>query len=137
MTAVMAMAGVMASPSKHHRDQFKIGDTSRDVEPGLTLHADRLQRVGILRTADQEVSTAADTDRRIGADAAVIAGKIAPTKPVGRRVHRPGQPGQLGDAEIQAEPMNGREIGLRPAAFALEYALQAGHRPDNEPDILA
>src|SRR4051812_47623104 len=71
--AVMTMAGVMAAAPVRHRGQFEIGNPRRDVEPGLALHADRLQRVGIGRTTDQKIAAATDTDRRVGADAAVIA----------------------------------------------------------------
>ena len=55
-----------------------------DVQSGLALHAERLQRIGILRTADEEIAAEADADRGIGADAAIIAGKIAAAdRPVG------------------------------------------------------
>ena len=53
------------------RLELEAGDAGRDVEPGLALHADRLQRVGIARAADQEIAAAADADRRVGADAAI------------------------------------------------------------------
>ena len=67
------MADVMAAAPERHRRQFKIGNSRRDVETGLPLHADRLQRVGILRTADQKIAAAADADRGVCADTAVIA----------------------------------------------------------------
>src|SRR5580700_2597237 len=54
-----------------NRLKLKAGDAGRDVEPGLALHADRLQCVGIRRTADQEIAAAADADRCIGTDTAV------------------------------------------------------------------
>ena len=47
-----------------NRLQVDIRYAGRDVQAGLALQADRLQRVGILRTADQEIAAAADTDRR-------------------------------------------------------------------------
>src|ERR1700754_2962988 len=137
MTPVMAMTDVMPAAPERHRRQFEIGNPRRDVEPGLALYADRLQRVGILRTADQKIAPATDADRRVGADAAVIAGKIAASNPVGRRVHRPGQAGQLGDAEIQAEAMNRRDVRFGTAAVALEHAFEAGDRADHEADMLA
>jgi len=40
---------------KPNRLQFDISDTGRDVQPGLALHADGLQRIGILRSADQKL----------------------------------------------------------------------------------
>ena len=78
-----AMVPVMPRMAEPDRLQFDIGDSGRDVQAGLALHADRLQRVGILRTADQEVAAETDADRRIGADAAVIAGEFAASKPAG------------------------------------------------------
>ena len=107
-----------------NRLQFDIRDAGRDIEPGLALQADRLQRVGILRTADQEIAAAADTDRRVGADAAIVAGEFAAAKPAGRRVHRPGELGLLGDAEIEAEPAHGRDIGFGTAAFDSEIRIR-------------
>src|SRR5882724_893161 len=65
------------------RLQFDIGDAGSDIQPGLALHADGLQRIGILRPADQKVA-AADPDRRVGADATVIASEIAASNPAGR-----------------------------------------------------
>jgi hypothetical protein len=73
MAAVMTMADVMAAAPEGNRCQFEIGNSRRDIEPGLTLYADRLQRVGILRTADQKIAAAADADRGVGAHTAVIA----------------------------------------------------------------
>ena len=66
------------------RLQFDIGDAGSDIQPGLALHADRLQRIGILRPADQKVAAAADPDRCVGADATVIAREIAASNPAGR-----------------------------------------------------
>jgi hypothetical protein len=43
-SAVMAMP-VMPARSKPDWRQFDIGDACRDVEAGLALHADRLQRI--------------------------------------------------------------------------------------------
>src|SRR5262245_31421042 len=51
------------------RLQLNIGNTGGDVQSGLTLHADRLQRVGILRTANEKIAAKADADRGVGADA--------------------------------------------------------------------
>jgi len=67
----------------------------------------------------------------------VIAGKIAVSNPAGRCIHRPGKPGLIGEADIQAVAADGCDVGLRTAAFALEHAFKAGHRADDEADILA
>src|SRR6267154_2305001 len=122
---------------KPDRLQFEIGNPGGDVQPGLALHTEGLQRVGILRAADQKIATAADPDRRIGADATVIAREIAASHPAGRRIDRPGKFGLLGEADIQAIAADGCDIGFGTAAFAPEYTFEAGHRADDEADILA
>src|SRR5260370_19736325 len=113
------------APSKPHRRQFDIGDPGRDVQPGLALHADWLQREGIRRPADQEVAAETDTDRGVGADAAVIAREIAAPDPCVRRIHRPGQSGLVGDTEINSIAANRRDLEFGTPAFALEHAFDA------------
>ena len=71
------------------RLQLEIGNPGGNVQPGLALHADRLQRVGIGRTTDQEIAAAADADRRVGADAAVTAGEVATANLAVRRAPPP------------------------------------------------
>jgi len=61
-------------------------------------------RIGIGRTADQEIATAAETDGRVGADTAIIAGEIATADVAARRIHRPGKLRRFGEAEIDADP---------------------------------
>src|ERR1700753_3714871 len=99
------------------------GNAARAVQAGLALHADRLQRIGVARTADQEVAATADAERGIGTDATIAAGERAVADRTDRCIHRPGELGALGDAEIEAETANRGQIRLRPAAFALEDAL--------------
>ena len=53
--AMPVMKPAITAMHEPHRLQFDGGDSGRDVQPGLALHADRLQRVGICRTADQEL----------------------------------------------------------------------------------
>ena len=65
----------------NHRLQFDVGDAGRDIQPGLALHADGLQRIGIGGPPTRKLPPNADPDRRIGADAAVIAGEIAASDP--------------------------------------------------------
>src|SRR5215468_6458852 len=48
------------APAVPERLQLKPGDAGRDVEPGLALDAERLQRVGIAEAPDQEIAAAAD-----------------------------------------------------------------------------
>ena len=93
----------MAAMAEANRLKLKARDASRDIQSGLPLHADRLQPIGIAGAADQEVAAAADADRRIGADAAIAAGKLAVSEPCGRRTDGPGDPRLRGDAEIKPE----------------------------------
>src|SRR6202048_229284 len=117
--------------------QFEAGDAGGDVQPGLALHADRLQRVGFLRPANKKMPPPADTHGSIGADAAITAGELAASDPAGRRIHRPGKLGLLGDANIQAEAAHGGGGRRGTASFALEHAFEAGYGTNDEADILA
>src|SRR3982074_1116590 len=109
------------------RLQFEIGDAGRDVQPGLTLHTERLQRVGILRATDQKIAAPADADRCVSPDTTVIAREIAVSNPAGRCVHRPGKPRLAGEADIHPVAADGCDIRFRPAAFALEYTFETRH----------
>src|ERR1700730_2615080 len=135
-SAVMVMPVMMMARTEPDRLQFDPGDAGRDVQPGLALHADRLQRVGIVRAGDQKIAAAADPDRRIGADAAVIAREIAAPDAAVRRIHRPGKSRLIGNTKIEPEAAHGCDIGLGSAAFALEHTFKAGDRADQEADIL-
>src|SRR5882724_5229452 len=133
MTVMQAM---MDASAEHDRLEVEIGDAGRDIQAGLALHAQRLQGIGILRTANQEVAATADTDGGVGADTAIAAREFAVPEPAVRRIHRPAEMGLRGDAEIEADAPDGRHISLGPAAFALKHALQARYRTDDETDIL-
>src|SRR6478672_13320500 len=133
--AVAMMKAAMTAMYEPDRRQFDVGDPGGDVQPGLPLHADRLQRVGICRTTDQKVAAETDADRSIGADAAIIAGEFAAPDPAGRRIHGPGQPGLVGDPEVEPDAADGCDIGFWTAALALEHAFHAGGRADDEADI--
>src|SRR5260221_14064388 len=119
------------------RLQLDPGDPGGTIEPGLALHAERLKRVRVRRPADQEIAAATDADRRVGAEATVIAGEIAAADAAVRRIHRPGQLSLRGDAEIEAIAAHGRDVGFGTPPLALEHAFEAGHRADHEADILA
>ena len=108
--------------------------TFRPVWPWMLS---RLQCVGVGGTAHQEVAAAADSDRRIGADAAIAAGEFAAPEPGVRCIDGPGQLGLRGDAEIETDALHFGEVGFRPSAVAAEYAFEAGHRADDEADVLA
>src|SRR5204862_4514826 len=133
----VAAIGVPSRTVALERLQLEAGDTGGDVEAGLALQADRLQRVGVGGTAYQEVAAAADADRSVGADAAIAAGEFAAPEPTGRRIHGPGQPGLICEAEIDAVAAHGGDVGFRPAAVALEHAFEIRHGADDEGAILA
>ena len=104
--AVMPAMVVAARTVAIERLQLEAGDTGGDIQPGLALHAKRLQRVGVGRTADQEVAAETYANRSIGADAAVRTGEFAGRQRGVRCAHRPGELGLLGEAEIDADPAN-------------------------------
>lgn len=138
MMMVAAMMPVIFSAAREaDRPQFETGDTGRDVQPGLALQADRLQRIGIRGAADEKITAAADADRSVEADAAIIPGQTAATEPAVRCIHRPGELGLLGDAEIETQTAHGGDIGFRTAAFAPEHTFEGGYRTNNEADIRA
>jgi DNA polymerase-3 subunit alpha len=107
------------------------------IHAGLALQAERLKREGVLRTAPQQVAAAAETERDIAADAAIVAGEVAAADTAGRRMNGPGEAGVLGDAEIDAEAGDMRQIRLGPAAFAAEDAFKRGRGRDHHADVLA
>src|SRR5258708_2293025 len=75
--AMAAMMVLRAATPEPVRLQLEAGDAGCDVQPGLALHADRLQRVGMRRPADQKVAAETDADRSVGADTAIAAGEFA------------------------------------------------------------
>src|ERR1700682_6108570 len=136
----MAMpVSVPARAAMHEPDrlQLDIGYPGRDVQPGLALHADGLQRKGICRTADKKIAAETDADGSVGADAAIIAREIAASNPPRRRIHCPGKSGLIGEAEVHAVPADGCDVRFGTAAFALKHTFEAGDRADDETDILA
>src|SRR5882757_9857532 len=86
-SAAAVPVDVPARGAEADRLQFEAGDAGGDIEPGLSLHADRLQSVSVGRTADQEITAAAEADRGVGADAAITSSEIAAPKPAVRRTH--------------------------------------------------
>src|ERR1700756_2061206 len=116
--------------------KLEAGNACGHVQPGLALHADRLQRVGIARSAHQEIATAADADRGVGADAAICAGERAKAEPRGRRGDGPGELRLRGDADVDADAPHRRDIALRTAARALEHAFEVCDGADDKADIL-
>ena len=123
VAAMVVIATVIASRRQLHRFEFERGHPGGDIQSGLPLHADWLQRVGIRGTAEQEVAAEAQPDRRIGADATKIASEFAAPDLRDRRIDCPSQPGLACNAEIQSEASDGCDIGFGTVPFALEHAL--------------
>src|ERR1700731_1309867 len=103
------------------RPKFQTFQPGGDAQPGLALHAERLQRDRIVRAAYQHVAAEPDADRRAALGAGVIAREIAGAEPRHRRVHAPGERRFLGDTEIEADLADGRDIAV------LWHALDAQH----------
>src|SRR6478752_8101558 len=92
------------------RAQFQALEAGGDVEADLALHAERLQRDRIVGAADQHIAAEADTDRGAALRTGVGAGEVARSEPVYRREHTPGECRFLGDAEVEADLANGRDV---------------------------
>src|SRR5882757_343191 len=116
------------------RPQFQAFQSGRDADADLALHAERLQRDRIVRSADQRVAADADAERRAALRTGVVAGKVARPKPRHRRKHAPGQHRLLGDAEIESDLADGRDIAVFRHALGAQHAAEIGHRADDEPD---
>src|SRR6266849_6872775 len=132
--AMMVMRG-RSSPEVPHRAggaQLEAGNAHRDIESGLSLEAQRLQREGILRAAHQRIGVAADHDRGAGSKPAVVAGKIAGADPARGREHRPTQCRLLREADIEADPPHQPIVRVACTAVRSEPALQLVHRAHDE-----
>src|SRR6267154_5529422 len=64
--------------------------------------------------------------------AGIVAGEIAGPEPRHRRVDAPGQRRFLGDAEIETDLADGRDIAVLRHALDAQDATEIGHRADNE-----
>ena len=124
----MEAAGYLSRP------KFQAFQPGGDAEADLALQAERLQRDRIVGAADQHVAADADADRRAALRAGVIAGEIAGPEPRHRRVHAPGQRRFLGDAEIDADLADGRDIAVLRHAVDAQHAAEIGHGADDEAD---
>src|SRR3984893_18961985 len=106
------MAERVSTQELPSRPEFQALQPGRDVESDLALQTERLKRNRIVRTADQNIAAAADADRGAALRARVIAGKIARPEPRDRRIDSPGERGFRGDAEIDADFADGRDIAV-------------------------
>src|ERR1700761_2472669 len=90
------------------RPQFQALQARSDAETDIALDAQRLQRDGFVRAADQDIGAETEADGGAAVDTGIVAGEIALPEPRRRRIHAPGQPGLLGDADIDADLPDGR-----------------------------
>jgi len=121
LVVVMAMMGAVAI---RHWAQGYIDNASGCGKAGLPLQAERLQRERVLRAANEEVGTDTDADRRIGTNATVAPGQGAAANTMARRMNRPGKAGLLGDANVEANAMNGCHISVHATVNATEITAQ-------------
>src|SRR5215468_5021235 len=90
--------------------EFQAFEARSDVESDLALHAERPERDRIVGAADQHVAPQADTDRRAALRAGIVAREVAGPEAVDRREHAPRQRSLLGDAEVEADFADSRDV---------------------------
>src|ERR1700722_3377152 len=116
------------------RTQFQAFKSGGDVQTNLALQAQRLQRDRIIGAADQHVAAGADADRGATLRASIIAGEIAGSQAPDGGKHAPGKRGFLGDAEIDADLADGRDVTVFRHAVDAQHAAEIGDRADDEAD---
>src|SRR5947207_2392316 len=119
------------------RAKFQALKPGGHAQADLALNAERLQRDRIVRTADQHVAAQADADRRAALRAGVGARQIARPEPRDRRIDAPCQRGLLGDAKIQADLADSRDIAVFRHALDAQHAAEIGNGADDETDARA
>src|SRR5450759_3014222 len=122
---------IAALPS---RPKFQAFQPGRETNADLALHAERLQRDRIRRAAHQHVAADPDPERRAALRAGVVAREIAGPEPRDGGIDAPGQRRFLGDAEIEADLADGRDITVFRHAIGAQHATEVGHRADDEAD---
>src|ERR1700752_5367066 len=116
------------------RAQFQAFQTRGDGNADLALHAERLQRDRIVGATDQHIAADADADRCATLCASVIAGEIAGPKPGDRGIDAPGKRRLLGDAKVNADLADGRNVTVFRHAIDPQHATKIGDRADDEAD---
>ena len=119
------------------------GRSSRLSSPAATLRPTwpcTLSGCSAIELSEPPTSTlppSADADRRAALRAGVVAGEIARPEPRDRREDAPGQRQFLGDAEIDADLADGRDIAVLRHAVDAQHATEIGHGADDEADARA
>src|ERR1700733_8553221 len=119
------------------RPKFQAFQPGCDAEADLALHTQRLQRDRVVGTADQRVTADPDANRSTTLCAGVIAGEIAGPEPGDRGVDAPRQRRFLGDADIDADLADGRNVTILRHTLNAQHATEIGHRTDDESDTRA
>src|SRR5262245_47129693 len=115
-------SGVFGAASAH-RTQLQLGHAGRDVQAGLTLDGDRLQRHGTIRAADQHVGTETSAYGRLSGGTHIVASQRRDAA-AGRRIDAPHHLATGGGAEVEAELPDRPDIDLaRPRLGRREQAL--------------
>ena len=81
-----------------------------------------------------DVAADADAERRAALRAGIVAGEVAGPEPRHRRIHAPGQRRFLGDAEIETDFADGRDVAVFRHAVDAQHATEIGHGTDDETD---
>lgn len=138
MVTVMTMPLLPRLHTHIRRTQIDIDHASRGAEAGLALQAQRLQRDRIAGTADQQVRTDPDADRRVRSDSAEMASQRAAAQPAARRMDYPCEAGLLSDAKIKAKALDARDVRFRRrSGAATEDALKFRCRTNDIAYMLA
>ncbi len=137
-------AGCLRSPPSHLiQTEFyrRPGSRRRPVTPMARLmpvcpcRLERLQRDGIRRTTDQNIGAAADADSGVRARAGKGASQIARSDAVGRREHAPRHRDIIGDADIETEAADRRDIGYERRPLS-EHAIHGRCDPKIRPTLV-
>jgi hypothetical protein len=115
----------LAPVTQRHR-----GDAGGDIETGIALDADRLQRDRAVGAADQNIGADPDADRGAAGGADIIAGERTRPQAGGRREHCPDDHGALRVAYVDAEFRDRAGIVLAEAGMR----ERATHRPRRAED---
>src|ERR1700687_6144205 len=114
--------------------QFQAFQPGRNAEADLALHAERLRCDRIVRSADQHVAAGSDPDRRAALRTGIITGEIARPEPRHRCKNAPCERRFLGDAEIEADLADGRDVAVLWQALGAQHAAEVGHGAHDEAD---
>src|SRR5258708_6264464 len=114
--------------------QLDLADTTRQIEAGITLQAQRLQGDGLAAAANQRIGAQSDTRRYIGRAAEIGAGEGARGNVAARRKHSPDDFSRFDVADIDPVAANFTGITLCLAIRPGEGAVHVARRAEDEAD---